>query len=261
MRERLPNIGKAMALVFVIPLLAIAASFAVSGQYEKLHTEKVLLSAWRQGYNLDERRIRPYSWMCSDQQLGSSEFCTSARNVRLLEQGAKISLNLGVMLFAILFLGRFYAGEDRSKLARVLPPLTRLMLAGLSLSRHHTLIVRGDVGRLQQAVTNLLSNACKFSPRGSEVKVTGELRDGQIHIVVEDVGPGIPEQFREQIFRRFAQADAQHRSGVAGTGLGLAITKAIVEQHGGEIGYDSTLGVGTRFWVLLPEFLPNRLDF
>ncbi len=131
----------------------------------------------------------------------------------------------------------------------------------ISLSRHHTLIVRGDVGRLQQAVTNLLSNACKFSPRGSEVKVTGELRDGQIHIVVEDVGPGIPEQFREQIFRRFAQADAQHRSGVAGTGLGLAITKAIVEQHGGEIGYDSTLGVGTRFWVSLPEFLPNRLDF
>lgn len=127
----------------------------------------------------------------------------------------------------------------------------------ISLNVDNALLVQGDAGKLQQAVTNLLSNACKFSPAGSEVKVAGELREGKVFVAVEDIGRGIPEEFREQMFRRFAQADAQHRSGVAGTGLGLAITKAIVEQHRGEIGYTSELGVGTRFWILLPEFLPN----
>ena len=123
-----------MALVFVIPLLAVVASYAVSARYEKSHHDSVLQAAWRQGYDFDERRITPYSWRCTDQRYRLSQFCKPARNMRLLEQGAKISLNLGVILFAILFLGRFYAGEDRSKLARVLHPLTRLMLVGLSVS-------------------------------------------------------------------------------------------------------------------------------
>ena len=127
----------------------------------------------------------------------------------------------------------------------------------VSLSADEALLVLGDAGRLQQAITNLLSNACKFSPAGSEVKVVGEMQAGKVNVTVSDQGKGIPAEFREQIFRRFAQADAQHRSGVAGSGLGLAITKAIVEQHQGEIGYDSELGVGTRFWISLPEFLPD----
>lgn len=71
LRERLLNIGKAIALVFLIPLLAIGASYAVTAEYVKSHRDSVLLSAWRQGYNLDERRIKPYRWMCSDQQLRS----------------------------------------------------------------------------------------------------------------------------------------------------------------------------------------------
>lgn len=141
MRERLPNIGKAIALVFVIPLLAIGASYAVTAEYEQSHHDSVLQSAWRQGYNLDERRIRPYRWMCADQQLRSSQFCKPERNLRLLDQGTKISLNLGAMLFAILFLARFYAGEDRSRLALVLPSVTRITLVGLSMS----VLVQGAV--------------------------------------------------------------------------------------------------------------------
>lgn len=134
MRERLPNIGKAIALVFVIPLLALAASYAVTSTYEKRHHDSVLQAAWRQGYNFDERKITPYRWLCTDQRYKSSQFCKPERDLRFLEQGAKISLNLGVMLLTILFLGRFYAGEDRSRLATVLPLLTRIMLAGLSAS-------------------------------------------------------------------------------------------------------------------------------
>ena len=111
----------------------------------------------------------------------------------------------------------------------------------------------GDPGRLQQAVTNLISNACKFSPQESVVRVTGHVLDGQAKITVADSGPGIPAEFRSRIFRRFAQANPEHRSGSIGTGLGLAITKAIVDQHGGEIGYESEAGQGTCFWMILPR--------
>lgn len=111
----------------------------------------------------------------------------------------------------------------------------------------------GDSGRLQQAVTNLISNACKFSPPGGVVKVTGHVLDEQNKVTVTDRGTGIPVEFRSRIFRRFAQADPEHRSGSIGTGLGLAITKAIIDQHGGEIGYESGPGEGTCFWIILPR--------
>ncbi len=123
----------------------------------------------------------------------------------------------------------------------------------VNLSADEPLLVLGDAGRLQQAITNLLSNACKFSPANSEVKVVGVLQGEQVKVTVQDCGQGIPAEFRQQIFRRFAQADAQHRSGIVGTGLGLAITKSIVEQHNGEIGYESELNNGTRFWIVLPS--------
>ena len=115
----------------------------------------------------------------------------------------------------------------------------------------------GDPGRLQQAVTNLISNACKFSPPGSVVRVTGHVFEGQAKVTVADSGAGIPVEFRSRIFRRFAQADPEHRSGSIGTGLGLAITKAIVEQHGGEIDYESRPGQGTCFWIILPREQEN----
>ncbi len=110
----------------------------------------------------------------------------------------------------------------------------------------------GDPGRLLQVFTNLISNACKFSPRGSTVTITGERKADQIKVTVEDRGQGIPAEFRSQMFRRFAQADPSHRSGAVGTGLGLAITKAIVEKHDAVIGYESEIGVGTCFWVKFP---------
>lgn len=113
--------------------------------------------------------------------------------------------------------------------------------------------VSGDHGRLLQAVTNLVSNACKFSPAATTVVIAGD-RDGDtVEITVRDQGPGIPPEFRPLIFRRFAQADPAHRSGAVGTGLGLAITKAIVEAHRGEIGFLSEPGQGTRFWIRLPS--------
>ncbi len=110
-----------------------------------------------------------------------------------------------------------------------------------------------DEDRLTQVLTNLLSNAAKFSSRGSEVSVRAERRDGALRISVEDRGRGIPEEFQPRIFQKFAQADASDGRQGKGTGLGLSICKSMTEQMGGKIGFTSQVGQGTTFWVEFPE--------
>jgi len=112
--------------------------------------------------------------------------------------------------------------------------------------------VLGDADRLIQVLTNLLSNAAKFSPAGTAVEVEVETAGSQIRVSVRDRGAGIPEAFRNRIFQRFAQADASDVRRKGGTGLGLSIAKAIVERHGGRIGFEPAEGGGTRFWFTLP---------
>ena len=92
----------------------------------------------------------------------------------------------------------------------------------------------------------------KFSPRGAKVRLSLK-RDGELaRVTVADEGPGIPAEFRCRIFQKFAQADSAARRTRGGTGLGLSICKAIVEQHGGRIGFDSTPGHGAKFYFDLP---------
>lgn len=113
--------------------------------------------------------------------------------------------------------------------------------------------VLADGHRLAQTMANLLSNAIKYSPAGGTVEVTIEEVAEAFRVAVRDRGEGIPESFRAQIFGRFAQADATDSRERGGTGLGLSITKAIVERHGGAIGFESTLGVGTTFFFSIPK--------
>ena len=117
-------------------------------------------------------------------------------------------------------------------------------------------MILGDPNRLMQVLGNLLSNAAKFSPRNEQVRVSLARAKGAVRIEVADRGNGIPESFRERIFEKFAQADSSDTRGVGGTGLGLSIAKAIVEKHGGLIGFASAPGAGTVFHVLLPEIAP-----
>ncbi len=114
--------------------------------------------------------------------------------------------------------------------------------------------VMGDSHRLLQVLTNLLSNACKFSPPGSAVHIQVGRQAGQVRVAVRDQGTGIPEAFKGRIFQKFAQADSSTTRMRGGTGLGLSICKAIIEQHGGEIGFDSAVAEGTTFYFLLPEY-------
>jgi PAS domain S-box-containing protein len=115
--------------------------------------------------------------------------------------------------------------------------------------------VWADSDRLEQVMTNLLSNACKFSPRGGVVEIAAErLGEGRIRVAVTDHGRGVSPEFRSQIFGKFAQADTSSTRQKGGTGLGLSISKAIVERHGGRIGFDSEPGVATTFFFELPEW-------
>ncbi|PYE49908.1 response regulator [Deinococcus yavapaiensis] len=112
--------------------------------------------------------------------------------------------------------------------------------------------VIGDEDRLLQVLTNLISNASKFSPRGSEVTISRVVQDGRVRISVRDRGPGIPAEFRPHIFGRFAQADSSATRQQGGTGLGLSISKAIVERHGGRLFFEDHPEGGTVFAFELP---------
>ena len=113
--------------------------------------------------------------------------------------------------------------------------------------------VRADHKRLLQVMTNLLSNAAKFSPEGGVVEISVEDRGDGLRVAVHDRGPGIPEGFRRRIFGRFTQADSTATRQKGGTGLGLAICKRLIELMHGRIGFDDRPGGGTTFWFELPQ--------
>ncbi|GGF64889.1 hypothetical protein GCM10007301_25840 [Azorhizobium oxalatiphilum] len=116
--------------------------------------------------------------------------------------------------------------------------------------------VVGDSDRLIQVLTNLISNAVKFSPKGATVDVEVARIDGIVRASVRDHGTGIPETFRPSIFTRFAQADSSDTRQRGGTGLGLAIAKEIVDRHEGTLAFETEMGVGTCFHMDLPAENP-----
>ncbi len=108
-----------------------------------------------------------------------------------------------------------------------------------------------DNHRLQQVLSNLISNAVKFSPEGATVDVSLTALADQWRISIRDRGRGIPESFRGKIFQRFSQADSSDAREKGGTGLGLSISRAIVEKHNGKIGFHDGDGGGTEFFFVL----------
>ncbi len=118
------------------------------------------------------------------------------------------------------------------------------------------LLVRGDPVRLRQVLTNLVSNAIKFTPRGAVVVQVGKRSETRTHseimFVVKDSGVGIAPEAAAKLFQPFSQADASTTRMHGGTGLGLVICKRLVELMNGKIGVRSELGKGSVFWFSVP---------
>jgi PAS domain S-box-containing protein len=111
--------------------------------------------------------------------------------------------------------------------------------------------VNADPTRLTQVMINLLSNASKYSPLEGTIDLTLRQQGDALRIAVADRGPGISPAEREELFKRFVRLNARD-SEQAGMGLGLSVVKAIVEQHGGQVGVDERPGGGSIFWFSLP---------
>lgn len=121
-------------------------------------------------------------------------------------------------------------------------------------SAQQTLEAIIDPHRIEQVLSNLLTNAIKYSPQGGLVEIALEpgVSTSTVEIRVQDHGIGIPHHQQAQIFGRFVRADNAQAAGISGTGLGLYLSRALVEQHDGLLWFSSTEGEGTTFFLTLP---------
>ena len=118
----------------------------------------------------------------------------------------------------------------------------------------------GDRQRLIQLLCNLLSNACRFSPKQTTVNIAVLEHPDHVRISVIDQGPGVPIAFVDNLFKSFGQLDSSANRSHGGAGLGLRVCKAIVEAHGGHIGFMPNLSLGSNFFVILPRDQSHRMS-
>lgn len=193
--------------------------------------------------------------------------------VDLIQMAFANSLRLKSLIDDLLDMEKMAAGKFRFEMARqALMPLVDQTLAAnqsyagqnqvrlVLAARLDDAWVRVDGQRLIQALTNLISNAAKFSPAAEQVTVAVQRISDRLRITVNDHGPGIPLEFRKHIFEKFTQADSSNTREKGGTGLGLAITRELVTGMSGTIGFESTPGQGTTFYIDLPECIPVQQD-
>jgi PAS domain S-box-containing protein len=112
--------------------------------------------------------------------------------------------------------------------------------------------VMGNADRIRQILTNLLSNALKYTPSGGRITISARGGGSRVHVAVQDTGIGVAPEDQAQLFTPFFRAQKDATQGVGGTGLGLAITRALVELHGGAITVASVPGQGSTFSFTLP---------
>ena len=187
------------------------------------------------------------------------------RTVRLLSLAQSNSERLVKLVNDILDIEKLEAGQVvfKFKLVELRPLIEQVVDDNRGFADAYLVRLRQDVqgdgqvwvdpDRLSQAVTNLISNAIKFSRPDGEVVVAVERRGDGLRLSVRDHGDGIPAEFKPRIFQKFAQADGTNTKKTGGTGLGLSIVKEIVTRLGGEVGFADAYGGGTIFYVDLPR--------
>ena len=118
---------------------------------------------------------------------------------------------------------------------------------------------RLDSDKFQQIITNLVDNACKYSPKGSSVTISTKYLEDEIVISVEDNGVGIDKSDYDKLFKKFSRLENHLTSKTQGNGLGLYITKNIIEKMNGNISFESEINKGTIFYVKFPVYNPEEV--
>lgn len=165
----------------------------------------------------------------------------------------------------ILDIAKFESGDIVFKYAAVdlRATIEQVVEANLGFAQEHDVHIRldetsshcmvwADSDRLNQVITNLMSNAIKFSPPGGEIVVATRRQASIGRVTVRDHGPGIPEAFKPHLFDKFSQADTGNARQQSGSGLGLHIVRKIVLQHKGTVGFEDAPDGGTIFHVDIP---------
>ena len=187
---------------------------------------------------------------------------TIVRNVRTLSQIVNDLLDLSSMVS-----GKTRIDPEETDVCEVIEATLETLSAsvqakGIDLRKHLATpicLVFGDPQRLQQIISNLLSNALKFTPRRGRVDISLDCSGSSCRIAVSDTGDGIPHDFLPFVFDRFTQAQALKGRADCGLGLGLAIVKQLVELHGGSVAVASDgEGRGATFTVVLPRLAPFK---
>lgn len=118
-------------------------------------------------------------------------------------------------------------------------------------------LIYADAGRLRQILTNLVSNAIKYSPPATVVTIWSEVKGDTVCINIADQGPGIPERERDKLFSEFGKLSTRPTAGEGSTGLGLWIVKHLATLMNGTVGVNANPGGGSIFWVELPRCVPQ----
>jgi two-component system, OmpR family, sensor histidine kinase VicK len=185
-------------------------------------------------------------------------------HAELFEEIVAESKRMSRMVEDLLFLARSNSASPplEFETVAVAPFLAELAGRAEVLAREHSAklerrlegggFVEIDRQRIEQAVLILVDNAAKYGPPGGTITLASFVHSGELHISVEDRGPGIPREELPRIFERFYRLDKARSRRLGGTGLGLPIAKTTIEAHGGRIEAESHLGEGTRISLRLP---------
>ncbi len=123
-------------------------------------------------------------------------------------------------------------------------------------------VIQADSDKITRALSNIVDNAFNYTPRGGtiNINIAPTLEGEHVLVTVQDTGVGIPEDFRDKVWRRFERHEQTAvNMEVAGTGLGLPIVKELIEMHGGKVWFESEEGIGTTFYISLPIKQPDYL--
>lgn len=277
-RGQLGTSGPDLLILTVLAVTATAANLGLSRRYRFQVEQRVAAEvASRRLAELDQAKSEffaavghdlmnplsavygPIKGALQDKSLKLPPF-----HARSLQLALRASTRLEAMISDLLELARIDAGVGTLRLARAdVVELAREQLQAMETYARGVgqklcldapdgeVVLTVDPGKLARVLMNLISNACKFAPRGTAIRVGVRATEGGVEIEVEDHGPGIPAEEQEKIFRRFERGRGS--KGLRGSGIGLAVVREFVELHGGSVRLVSEPGKGATFVVSVPD--------